>query len=140
MRLPGTCSRYSKKAIPQLRIAARYQGRVARFFRCAYQAKVMKTFEAMSSSVALTIGFMARSGHADAKGRERGAGARGVLVHNAVPAALARAGDVLCTIIDEHGGGGLEREAPLGLPVDRRVRLHHTGEERRQRAVAHGVH
>ena len=43
--------------MPQLTIAARYQGRAARFFRCAYQANVMKTFEAMSSRVAEMTGF-----------------------------------------------------------------------------------
>jgi hypothetical protein len=35
----------------------RYHGRPARFFRCAYQANVMKTFEAMSSKVAEMTGF-----------------------------------------------------------------------------------
>jgi hypothetical protein len=35
-----------------------YQGRAARFFRCAYQAKVMKTFDAVSRRVAETTGLM----------------------------------------------------------------------------------
>src|SRR5215472_7071018 len=140
MRFPGTCSRYSKKAMPQLRIAARYQGRSARFFRCAYQAKVMKTFEAMSSSVALSTGLMAASGHGDAEGCECRAGAGGSLMHHALPAALARAGDVVGTVIDEYRGGGLESEAALGLLVDPRMWLHDAGEERWQRAVADGMH
>lgn len=50
MRLAGTCKRYSNKAIPQLAKAAIYQGEVDRFFRCPYQAKVMKTFEANNNS------------------------------------------------------------------------------------------
>src|SRR5690242_14392764 len=45
MRLAGTWSRYSNRAMPQLRMAATYQGRSARFCRWAYQAKVMNTFE-----------------------------------------------------------------------------------------------
>src|SRR5262245_39357193 len=49
MRLAGTCSRYSKSAMPQLTIAAMYHARVLRFLRCAYQANVMKTFEQISS-------------------------------------------------------------------------------------------
>src|SRR4029077_9288243 len=60
MRLPGTCSRYSKNAMPQLTSAATYQGRAARFFKCAYQAKVMKTFDAVSNRVAEMTGFMDR--------------------------------------------------------------------------------
>src|SRR2546421_6201039 len=52
MRFAGTCSRYSKNAMPQLTSAATYQGRTTRLLRCAYQAKVMKTFEPMSSRVA----------------------------------------------------------------------------------------
>src|SRR3954453_5289505 len=47
MRLAGTCSRYSKSAIPQLANAATYHGRDDRLRRWAYQANVMKTFEAM---------------------------------------------------------------------------------------------
>ena len=51
MRLAGTCSRYSNSAMPQLTSAAMYQGLSARFFRWPYQAKVMKTFEATSSTI-----------------------------------------------------------------------------------------
>src|SRR6188768_697655 len=50
MRLAGTCSRYSARAMPQLMTAAMYQGEAARFFRCPYQAKVMNTLEPISSS------------------------------------------------------------------------------------------
>src|SRR5215469_11261659 len=58
MRLPGTCSRYSKNAMPQLATAATYHGRAAMFLRWAYQANVMKTLEPTSSSVAETTGLM----------------------------------------------------------------------------------
>src|SRR6187431_2345582 len=50
MRLAGTCSRYSNSATPQLASAATYQGRAESSLRCAYQAKVMNTFEATSKS------------------------------------------------------------------------------------------
>src|SRR6187397_1902227 len=49
MRLAGTCSTYSKSAMPQLTTAARYQGVVSRCFRCPYQATVMKRFDATSN-------------------------------------------------------------------------------------------
>src|SRR3569832_679546 len=49
IRLAGTCNRYSNKALPQLTLAATYQGAVARFFRCPYHAMVMKTLDAISS-------------------------------------------------------------------------------------------
>src|SRR2546428_654892 len=52
MRLAGTCSRYSARAMPQLTMAAVYQGAVARFFRWPYQASVMNTLEPTSSSTA----------------------------------------------------------------------------------------
>jgi hypothetical protein len=45
MRLAGTWRRYSNSAMPQLAMAARYQGRSNWFRRWAYQAKVMKMFE-----------------------------------------------------------------------------------------------
>src|SRR5215213_7181235 len=51
MRLAGTWSRYSNSAMPQLANAATYHGRSLRFFRCAYQANVMKTLERTSSTV-----------------------------------------------------------------------------------------
>src|SRR5690606_23006341 len=56
MRLAGTCSRYSNSAIPQLASAAMNHGRPDRSFRCAYYAKVMKTFESVSSTMAMTAG------------------------------------------------------------------------------------
>src|SRR3954467_2008818 len=49
MRLAGTWSRYSNSAMPQLASAAMNQGFEERFFRCAYQANVMKTFDRTSS-------------------------------------------------------------------------------------------
>src|ERR1700722_8289949 len=49
MRFAGTCSRYSNKAMPQLTRAATTQGRVFNSLRCPYQAKVMNTFERLSS-------------------------------------------------------------------------------------------
>src|SRR5690348_14359650 len=48
MRLAGTCSRYSNSAIPQLTSAATYHGLPDRLRKCAYHAKVMNTFDAMS--------------------------------------------------------------------------------------------
>src|SRR5258708_33677213 len=49
MRLAGTCSRYSKRAMPQLTSAARYQGVEVRYFRWPYHANVMNRFDAASS-------------------------------------------------------------------------------------------
>src|SRR4030095_5987621 len=46
IRLAGTWKQYSMNAMPQLARTAMTSGRVPRFFRCAYQAKVMKTFAA----------------------------------------------------------------------------------------------
>src|SRR5579863_10596200 len=146
MRLPGTCSRYSKKAMPQLASAARYQGRSARFFRCAYQANVMKTFEPMRSSVAEKNGFTgvipgcARPSLAgDFERAQLGARARVVRVHDAVPAARAGGGDVVGAIIDEHRVLRCQRKALLGFRVDPRVRLHDPGEVGGQRPVPEGV-
>src|SRR5690348_12340793 len=56
MRLAGTCSRYSNSAMPQLASAAMNQGLPERFLRCAYQAKVMNTFDRMSRPVAASVG------------------------------------------------------------------------------------
>src|SRR6185295_440032 len=56
MRLAGTWRRYSKRAIPQLTAAAAHHGQAARFFRCAYQAKVMNTLEATSSAAETKTG------------------------------------------------------------------------------------
>ena len=50
MRLAGTWIRYSNSAMPHEISAAIHHGRSLRFFRCAYQAKVMKTFDTASSS------------------------------------------------------------------------------------------
>src|SRR5882672_10078740 len=49
-RLAGTCNRYSKKAMPQL---ARITSNSGLFlnFKCPYQAKVMKTFEQIRSTI-----------------------------------------------------------------------------------------
>src|SRR5690606_24703837 len=49
IRFAGTCSMYSKNATPQLTSAAIHHGRAARSSRWAYQAKVMKTFDSVSS-------------------------------------------------------------------------------------------
>src|SRR5690242_2039885 len=46
MRFAGTWIMYSKKAIPQLTIAATYHGLAWKLRRCPYHAKVMKRFEA----------------------------------------------------------------------------------------------
>lgn len=48
MRLAGTISMYSKKAMPQLVSAAISQGLPFRLFRWPYQAKVMKRLEQQS--------------------------------------------------------------------------------------------
>ena len=49
MRLAGTCTIYSKKAIAQLIKAATYQGLDTKSRKCAYQAMVMKTLETISN-------------------------------------------------------------------------------------------
>jgi hypothetical protein len=49
MRLAGTCSRYSKSAIPQLTRAAIHHGLACRCLRWPYQANVMKRFDKASS-------------------------------------------------------------------------------------------
>src|SRR5688572_4594666 len=56
MRFAGTINMYSKNAMPQLTSAAIHHGLVARFFRCAYQAKVMKMLEATRSSPHVAAG------------------------------------------------------------------------------------
>src|SRR5438067_295308 len=60
IRFAGTCSMYSKKAINQLSTAATYHFRSPRLRRCAYQAKVMNTFDAISSAVVrrTTVGIL----------------------------------------------------------------------------------
>jgi hypothetical protein len=56
MRLAGTCSRYSKRAMPQLASAAIHHGEDCRCFRWPYHANVMKRFDAASSvAVAATV-------------------------------------------------------------------------------------
>ena len=65
--------------------------------------------------------------------------ARVALVHDAVPAARAGSRDIGGAIINEHRGRRLEREAPLGLGIDGRVRLHHPSNVGGKRAVADGV-
>src|ERR1700683_329924 len=132
MRLPGTCSRYSKKAIPQLTRAATYHGRAARLRRCAYQAKVMNTLEPNSNAVAAITGLMGAprqwfsAGHLQtAQLRERFGVA---LVHDTVPAARARRLDVVGAVVDEQRGRGHECKTALGGAVDVGVRLHDPGE------------
>ena len=55
MRLAGTASQYSKKAMPQLASTATvsYAGR---YFRCPYQANVMNTLDASSIRTGRTWG------------------------------------------------------------------------------------
>src|SRR5215469_766258 len=100
MRLPGTCSRYSKKAMLQLASAATYQGRSARFFRCAYQANVMNTFDPISSSVVGTTAGIPLSSNASESAihlqrPERSNGGRIPAVHDSVPTARPCSADVL---------------------------------------------
>src|SRR3954468_10389414 len=45
MRFAGTCSMYSKSAMPQLARMGTISGFAPRSRRCAYHAKVMKTLE-----------------------------------------------------------------------------------------------
>src|SRR4051812_44635460 len=78
MRLAGTCSRYSKSAMPQLTSAAIHHGLSDRFLRCAYQANVMNTFDATRSNAQLAVAgnvVMGRSsrlaGQAGARGNRR---------------------------------------------------------------------
>src|SRR3954470_17931236 len=66
MRLAGTCSRYSKSAIPQLANAATYHGRDDKLRRWAYQSNVMKTFEAMRRETVTRIVRIAADGNARA--------------------------------------------------------------------------
>jgi len=49
IRLAGTWSKYSKKAINQLTIAATSHGLSDNVLRCPYHAKVMNRFDKMSS-------------------------------------------------------------------------------------------
>src|SRR5688572_4444645 len=63
MRFAGTCSMYSKKAMPQLTSAATYQGWPLRLRRCAYHANVMKILERTSRMTVVTIGGMMRGLH-----------------------------------------------------------------------------
>src|SRR5688572_8390113 len=63
MRLAGTISRYSNSAMPQLASAAIHQGLDESSFRCAYQAKVMNTFEAMSRPAEVAMGESCMSGN-----------------------------------------------------------------------------
>ena len=48
-----------EQAMPQLTSAAMIQGRPERFFRCAYQAKVMNTLDSVSRTMAVSAGGMA---------------------------------------------------------------------------------
>src|SRR5690348_3923345 len=133
MRLAGTCSRYSKSAIPQLACAATYQGRPERFFRCAYQANVMKTFDPISSSVVGTTAGIPLSSRASEsavhlQGPQRRDGRLIPAMDDAVPATGPRGTDVLGAVVDENGLRGSETEAALGFQVNPRVRLHHTGQ------------
>src|SRR5512132_895267 len=54
MRFAGTWRRYSKSAMPQLASAASHHGFDERLRKWAYQANVMKTFEAVNSSAEVT--------------------------------------------------------------------------------------
>src|SRR3712207_3643665 len=57
MRLAGTASQYSKKAMPQLTSTAAQIG-AALYFRWPDQAKVMNTLEATSRMIGVTVGSM----------------------------------------------------------------------------------
>lgn len=55
MRFAGTWTRYSNSAIAQLTSAAISQGCDFVFFKCPYYAKVIKTFEIVSRTMAVSI-------------------------------------------------------------------------------------
>src|SRR4051812_22583227 len=71
MRLPGTCSRYSNNAMPQLTSAATIQGLCPSSLRCAYQAKVMNTLLKDSSPTVISTlrmnGSLVRSSQCPAR-------------------------------------------------------------------------
>src|SRR6185437_10199530 len=144
MRLAGTCSRYSNKAIPQLASAATYQGRSERFFRCAYQANVMKTFDPISSSVVGTTAGIPLSSRASEstihlQRPQRRHGRLIPAMYDAVPTARPCRADVLGTVVDEHGLGGREVEAAFGFNVNPRVRFHYASQVGQQHAVTDSV-
>jgi hypothetical protein len=60
MRLAGTWKQYSKNAIAQLAAIRRGSGAL-RYFKCPYQAKVMKILEIVSRTM-VVIGEQFRSG------------------------------------------------------------------------------
>src|SRR6185436_8312460 len=68
MRFAGTWIRYSNSAMPHDTSAATIQGFARRSRRCAYQAKVMNTFEQTSRSAVRPI-FRIRLGYPPARGR-----------------------------------------------------------------------
>lgn len=61
MRFAGTCSIYSAEAISQLIRAAIYHALLLRFFKWAYQAKVINTFDRRSRAVVLRITVIAHT-------------------------------------------------------------------------------
>src|SRR5215207_4047188 len=78
MRFAGTCSMYSKKAIPQLATAATYHFRSPRVRRWPYQANVMKTFESASrATVRRATGRVSIRARAVGAGRGQPAGYTG---------------------------------------------------------------
>src|SRR6267378_6891335 len=50
IRLAGTWKQYSKKAIPQL-MTITFHSATLRYFKCPYQANVIKTFEMVSRRI-----------------------------------------------------------------------------------------
>src|SRR5262245_38263138 len=61
--LAGTCSRYSKSAMPHETSAAIHQGLACRCLRCPYHANVMKRFEQTSRVAHASAGVgMAEAG------------------------------------------------------------------------------
>src|ERR1700688_3285717 len=109
MRLAGTCSRYSKNAMPQLRIAARYHGRSPRLRRCAYQAKVMNTLERTSSATvcATTVLIGARPGGAPRRQRAAGGIVAGGHRHSAFDDVDRQAAARRFLVLRHHVGAGL---------------------------------
>src|SRR5689334_8429792 len=58
IRLPGTCSRYSKSAIPHETSAAIHQGFDCRCFRWPYHAKVMNRFDTVRNAAHTSAGWI----------------------------------------------------------------------------------
>src|SRR5688572_5843468 len=103
MRFAGTAIQYSKKAMPQEKMTAIHSGDVA-YFRCPYQANVMKTFEPISSRMGRTLGESSMSMKATRSG-----GRRHVLGLAACPVNRLPSGRVSAIVSFDRSGSGKEQ-------------------------------